>query len=116
MDQNGEIISLSDYSNNYTIYFPLNLYNRTKTKLLIKYADFQSKNLNISPKHPYVTWPVYVYKNGTVCKKSREERIKEVYQLLKFNCTYYDYELKIAERNNNGYLDSNFFLIVLFII
>ena len=110
MDQNGEIISLSDCSNNYTIYFPLNLYNRTKTKLLIQYADFQSKNLNIGPKHPYVTWPVYVYKNGTVCKKSREERIKEVYQLLKFNCTYYDYELKITERNNNGYLDSNFFL------
>ena len=76
----------------------------------MNYADFQSKNFNIGPKHPYVTWPVYVYENGTVCKKSREDRIKEVYQLLKFNCTYYDYELKIIERNNNGYLDSNYFL------
>ena len=110
MDQNGEIISLSDCKNNYNVYFPLNLYNRTKTKLLIQYTDFKSKNPNIGPKHPYVTWPVYVYDNGTICKKTRKERIKEVYQLLKFNCTYYDYELKIRERNNNGYLDSNYFL------
>ena len=108
MDENGNSISLTDCSNNYKIYFPLNLYNKTKTKLILTHGNFIFKNPNIGTNHPYVTWPVYVFDNGTVYNKSRELRIEEVYKLMNFYSTYYDYDLKINKRYDNINYDNYF--------
>ena len=110
MDKEGNIISLTDCSNNYKIYFPLNSYNRTKTNIILTHSNFIFNNPNIGPNHPYVTWPVYVFNNGTVCKKSRTERIQEVYKLMNSYCTYYDYYLKIDNRIEECNFENNYFI------
>ena len=71
------------------------------------HSNFIFNNPNIGPNHPYVTWPVYVFNNGTVCKKSRTERIQEVYKLMNSYCTYYDYYLKIDNRIEECNFENN---------
>ena len=110
MDEQGNIITLTNCENNYTIYFPLNLYNRTRLDLILTHIKFIFKNPSYSSKHPYVTWPVYVFDNGTVYNKSRELRIKEVCKLVNIDCTYYDSVLTVNSRYEEINYESNFFI------
>jgi len=48
------------------------------------------QNTNFTINEPYVTWPVYVYKNGTVSNKTIFERINEVIPMINIDCSYYN--------------------------
>ena len=106
----GEKVDISECSNNMQIFFPFNIYNKTKTKFMASHSSFLSLHMDVGPKHPYVSWPVYVYGNGTVCKKDRITRINEVKPLMDINCTSYDSNLRISERRNDITIGDNFYV------
>ena len=106
----GEKVDISECPNEMSIYFPFNLYNKTKTQFMASHAAFLSQHINIGPKHPYVSWPHYVYKNGTVSHKDRQTRINEVKPLMDINCTSYSNDLRISERRLDITIEENFYV------
>ena len=93
------------------IYFPLTLYNESEIKFINSHAKFLSENTSYTVDDPYITWPVFVHKNGSVSNKSRYERINEVLPMLKINCSYYSDKLKLLSNISETVVSETFYLI-----
>ena len=104
LDSNGDLIEILNCKQKIDIYFPINLYNETNFYYLKDNKQFINKHLKIKNEDTYFTYPVYVHKNnGSVLKKSREERINEFLPKLNVFCVYYNYsnEIKAIYKNVN---------------
>jgi len=109
--QIGTKLDIKACPNYIDIYFPLNLYNTSEVEFINSHSKFLSENTDFTINDPYVTWPVYVYKNGTVSDKSRYERINEVLPMIKINCSYYNNRLTLLANITNTIVSDKFYLI-----
>ena len=109
--QIGTKLDIKACPNFIDIYFPLNLYNTSEVEFINSHSKFLSENTEFTINDPYVTWPVYVYKNGTVSNKSRYERINEVLPMIKINCSYYNNKLTLVANITETIVSDKFYLI-----
>ena len=109
--QIGTKIDVKACPNYIDIYFPLTLYNTSEIEFINSHAKFLSENTNFTINDPYVTWPVYVYKNGSVSNKTRYERINEVLPMIKIDCSYYNDKLSLLSNISSTIVSDNFYLI-----
>ena len=109
--QIGTKLDIKACPNYIDIYFPLTLYNTSEIEFINSHAKFLSENTNFTVKDPYVTWPVYVYKNGTVSNKTRYERINEVLPMIKIDCSYYNDKLSLLSNISSTIVSDKFYLV-----
>ena len=112
--QIGEKLDIKSCPNYINLYFPLRLYNESEIEFINSHTQFLSENeenANFDVDDPYVTWPVYVYKNGSVCKKSRYDRINEVLPMINLECSYYNTKLGLTSNITATSVSNNFYLI-----
>ena len=110
----GEKLDIKACPNLIDIYFPLTLFNRSEIDFINSHMEFlgeneESKIYDIND--PYVTWPVYVFKDGSICKKSRYERINEVLPMIKIECSYYESKLGLTSNLSSTLVSDNYYLI-----
>ena len=104
LDSTGSLIDILNCKEKINIYFPINIYNETNFYYLKNNKQFINKHLTFKTEDKYFTYPVYVYENnGSVLKKSREERINEFLPKLNVFCVYYNYsnDIKAIYKNVN---------------
>ena len=109
--QIGTKLDVKACPNYIDIYFPLTLYNESEIEFINSHAKFLSENTDSTVNDPYITWPVYVHKNGSVSRKSRYERINEVLPMIKINCSYYNNKLTLSSNISNTIVSEKFYLI-----
>ena len=112
--QIGEKLDIKACPNLIDIYFPLTLYNNSEIEFINSHTKFlgeNEENKNYDVNDPYVTWPVYVNKDGSISKKSRYDRINEVLPMIHLECSYYNNKLGLASNITTTSVSDNFYLI-----
>ena len=110
----GEKLDIKACPNLIDIYFPLTLYNQSEIEFINSHTKFlgeNEENKYYSLDDPYVTWPVYVNKDGSINKKSRYDRINEVLPMINLECSYYNNKLGLASKITSTSVSDNFYLI-----
>ena len=110
----GEKLNIKACPNLIDIYFPLTLYNRSEIEFINSHTKFlgeKEENKYFSVNDPYVTWPVYVNKDGSISKKSRYDRINEVLPMINLECSYYNNELGLIGNISKTSVSDNFYLV-----
>ena len=112
--QIGEKLDIKACPNFIDIYFPLTLYNRSEIDFINSHTQFlgeNEENKNYDINDPYVTWPVYVFKNGSICRKSRYERINEVLPMINLVCSYYNSKQGLTSNISSTLVSDNYYLV-----
>ena len=112
--QIGEKLDIKACPNLIDIYFPLTLYNQSEIDFINSHTQFlgeNEENKNYDVNDPYVTWPVYVNKDGSILKKSRYDRINEVLPMIHLECSYYNNKLGLSSNISSTLVSDNFYLV-----
>ena len=110
----GEKLDIKACPNFIDIYFPLTLYNNSEIEFINSHTKFlgeNEENKYYDINDPYVTWPVYVNKDGTVSRKSRYDRINEVLPMINLECNYYNSKLGLVSKITSTSVSDNFYLV-----
>ena len=112
--QIGEKLDIKSCPNFIDIYFPLTLFNQSEIEFINSHTNFlgeNEENKNYDINDPYVSWPVYVNKEGVVSRKSRYDRINEVLPMINLECSYYNGKQGLASNITTTLVSDNFYLV-----
>ena len=110
----GEKLDIKSCPNFIDIYFPLALFNQSEIEFINSHTKFlgeSEENQNYDIDDPYVSWPVFVNKDGSISKKSRYDRINEVLPMINLECSYYNGKLGLTSNITTTLVSNNFYLV-----